>query len=91
MSNLQTITDSASESIEGLDGLLDSPASSSGERQFGRPSGDDPAGQVAVSSTGPKSSSPRTATSPNVRRGRFTDVHNVSAAVPAPALLCRPT
>jgi hypothetical protein len=63
MSNLQTITDGASESIEGLDGLLDSP----------------------------ESSSPRTATSPNLRRGRFTDVHNVSAAVPAPALLCRPT
>jgi hypothetical protein len=61
------------------------------ERQFGRPSADDPAGPVGASSTGMESSSPSTATSPNLRRGGFTDVHHVSAAVPTPALLCRLT
>jgi hypothetical protein len=54
------------------------PASCSGERQFGRPSADDQTSPVGASLTGMESSSPRTATSPNLRRGGFTDVHNVS-------------
>ena len=77
MSNLQTITDGASESIEGLDGLLRS-GERSGERQFGRPSADDQTGPVGASLTRMESSSPSTATSPNLRRGGFTDVHNAS-------------
>jgi len=59
------------------------PASCSGERQFGRTSADDQTGQVGSSLTRMESSSPSTATSPNLRRGGFTDVHKASGeAVP---------
>ena len=96
MSNLQTITDGASESIEGLDGLLRGGERLGertceeerrwrclGERRFGRPCADDQTGPVGASLTRMESSSPSTATSPNLRRGGFTDVHNASGeAVP---------